>query len=508
MRTSGVASASDRSTDLPEHSAAFELAGIAKAFGPTQALKSVDLTARPGEVIGLVGHNGAGKSTLMRVLTGQVRPDAGTLGLGGTACGTDFAPRAARQRGVRIVEQELSLHPNLRVLENLLVRYPGALGWRWRRAATEAAQNALAAVFPGSRITVRTRVGDLPLGQQQMVEIALAVADVGPPMRLLVLDEPTASLDGPTADQLFAFLRSPRMEGVCTLLVSHRLREISQNVDRVVVLRDGQVVHQASPGELDRDALIRLMGDGTDPDQADSTQQDARANDGEPFLIDLPAAPGRQITVRRGEVVGLSGLDGQGQREILHAAFAASRRGPRKASFVSGDRGGEGVMPLWSVRQNVSLSSLRTLSRRGLVNPAAESGLAEDWIRRLDIRGNVNGLIGNLSGGNQQKALVARALAAESDLVLLDDPTRGVDISTRHQIYDLVHAEAARGRAVLWYSTETDEIRQCHRSYVIQAGQVVDELERHEFSEERLLLASFAEKTPSETAEDEGGEVS
>ncbi|BCB78158.1 hypothetical protein Pflav_045680 [Phytohabitans flavus] len=366
---------------------------------------------------------------------------------------------------------------------------------------------ALDRVFPGHGIAVNAQVGDLSLGQRQMVEIAVAVADVGTPMRLLMLDEPTSALDAVTAAQLFDYLRDAAGTGLTCLLVSHRLAEIQARTDRIVVLRDGGIVFDGATRDIDRDGLVKLMGEArVAPSTAGERGEPVRPASvkGQEARVAVsgfttPRLHDVSITVRPGEVVGLAGLEGHGQRDLLRAVFAAGRRrNPRIAlrgdvAYVAGDRRVEGVFPHWSVNRNITVSSVRRLTSRGLLSTVAEGRLAAGWIDRLGLLGQPDASIGDLSGGNQQKALFARSLATRADVILLDDPTRGVDLGTKARIYQIIREEAANGRSFLWYSTENEELSECDRCYVLRDGRIVDEVDRAEFSEERVVAASFQE---------------
>ena len=479
---------------------AFSVDHVAKTYGETRALADTTLAAQGGEVIGLIGHNGAGKSTLMRIIAGITDADRGEMAIAGERIEGSLSPRRATELGIRVVHQELSLCANLRVYENLVIRYPGRRGWRWRAECRRLTAAALDRVFPGHGIAVTAPLGDLSLGQRQMVEIAIAVAEVGTPMRLLMLDEPTSALDAVAAGQLFDYVRSAAAGGLTCLLVSHRLAEIQARTDRIVVLRDGGIVFDGATREIDRDGLVRLMGEPRAQAPAATREQRVVSADGPPRLAvtDLRThrLDGVTIAVRPGEVVGLAGLEGHGQRDVLRAVYAAGRRRNGRirldgtVAYVAGDRRTEGVFSQWSVSRNITVASLRGL----LLSGAAERRLVGDWVERLGLLGRVDGSIDDLSGGNQQKALFARALATTADLVLLDDPTRGVDLGTKARIYEIVREEAAKGRSFLWYSTENEELSECDRCYVLRDGRIVDEVDRAGFSEERVVDASFRDR--------------
>jgi len=453
------------------------LTQAAKHFGPVRALDGVSLQVAPGDCLGLVGHNGAGKSTLVNLINGTFGPSSGTV---------DFPSGAG---GVRSVFQELSLCPNLTVAENLRVSHPGLKGIGWRRAARAEIGATLDAIFPGHGIDPDAEIDRLSIAERQMVEIAIGFAPRGGRARLVILDEPTSSLDEGIARQLLAHVRGFCAAGGAVIFISHMLGEVFAVASRIVVLKDGRVVADRPAAEFTRAGLLDAMGHVATEAVA---QQAARTVPGE-VVIRTPEG----LEARRGEVVGLSGLAGHGQAAALARLYLAQTsswragRGAR-AVFVAGDRGRDGVLPLWSILRNVSISVLRRDARRGLVDRAAERRIAGDWRGRIGIRTeDVTNPILSLSGGNQQKVLFARALASDAPVVVMDDPMRGVDVGTKQDVYALIRAEAARGRTFLWYSTETEEVCQCDRVFVFRNGRISAELTGDGITEERILEASF-----------------
>ncbi|HEX8519790.1 MAG TPA: sugar ABC transporter ATP-binding protein [Pseudonocardia sp.] len=512
--------------EAPPDRPLLRLDGIAKRYGVTTALDGATLAVERGEVVGLIGHNGAGKSTLMRVIVGLTTPDAGTVEVDGEPVGPGYSIQQARQRGIRIAYQELSLAPELSARENVLLSAPAVAGRRWQRRSEQLLREALDAVFPGHRIPLRRPVRELSLARQQMLEIAAATLAVGDPLALLILDEPTSALGRDQAANLFAYLATLRERGVSTILISHKLPEILGHTDRVVVMRDGAVVARQPTAELDHDRVVALMGGigpSTSPggDAAAAVRSGGTA-DGEPLLVtdDVrgDGLHGVSIAVRPGEVVGLAGLDGQGQQQLLqhvwrHRGAGWGRAGRRRvrlragAAFVTGDRVRAGVFPLWTVGQNIAVGVMRELSRGGVSQRAGERAVVERWMDRLAVRGTPGTPIPDLSGGNQQKALIARALASSARVVLLDDPFRGVDVETKQQVYRLLREEAAAGRSFVWFTTENAELAECDRVYVMAAGRVVAELAGEEITEDAVIAASFARPAEAErAAAPDGGE--
>jgi ribose transport system ATP-binding protein len=481
----------------PDH--ILELREISKTYGVTRALDGVSMTIVRGEIIGLVGHNGAGKSTLMRVIVGLTRPDTGSVNVGGHQAAAGYSMHESREHGVRIAYQELSLAPELKAFENVAVATGGTRGWRWRRHSQKLLRDHLEEVFPGHRIPVRQPIRALSLAQQQMLEITQATLTTAGPLTLLILDEPTSALSGEQAGNLFRYMKKLKSKGISTVLISHKLQEILGHTDRVVVMRDGQIVAEEPTSNLDHDRIVAVMG-GVARGSAGPRAAAASAGDAEELLAVSNVRSERlrdvSLTVRAGEIVGLSGLEGQGQQALLQYLWRnrRSRRSVRPAggvSFVTGDRQTAGIFQLWNVGQNIGAGVLRDVSRFGVIQRARERQVVDDWMQRLTVRGTAATPILELSGGNQQKALIARALAARSRLVLLDDPFRGVDIETKQQVYRLMREETARGRSFLWFTTENAELAECDRVYVMSAGRIAAELHGDEISEEAVIGASF-----------------
>jgi ribose transport system ATP-binding protein len=476
-----------------------KLIGVEKHFGAVRALAGVDFAASVGECVGLVGHNGAGKSTLMHVLAGTLVPNEGEIIIGAEPQ-KDYTVVLAQKLGIRCVFQELSLCPNLTVAENVRVLHPLIVGWGWRRRAGELIRNKLDEIFPSHGISPDAVVGDLSIGQRQMVEVARAFTVTEAPLHLVILDEPTSSLDSHRASQLLSHVRRVVATGAGCVLISHLLGEILEYSDRIVVLRDGKVVAADRASAFDRDKLVTTMGGVARKMPA---TKEAAPRGTTPVRVSARPAKQRdsiELIAHQGEIVGLAGLSGHGQTEILLSIFkAASRRVPSikvtdPVALVAGDRQTDGIFPLWSITQNIGIRSIGSLRSGFLISPELESRFAESWrkrinIRTLDMRNNIL----SLSGGNQQKALFARALGSEAKIVLMDDPMRGVDISTKLEVYDLIRSEANAGRTFLWYTTEMEELENCDHVYVFRNRRIVADLRRGELNEERVIQSSFEE---------------
>jgi simple sugar transport system ATP-binding protein/ribose transport system ATP-binding protein len=485
-----------------------ECRGITKTFGSTVALDGVSLAVRAGSVHALVGENGAGKSTLGRVLAGIVAPDGGELSLRGAPVAFG-SPRQALDHGIAMVAQELALVPRLTVAENVFLgAEPRRLGFidrgeLGRRYATLAGAT-------GFDLPADSMVGRLPLAAQQQVEILRALARDA---ELIVLDEPTAALSGPDTARLHDVIRSLAAAGRTVVLVSHLLGEVLGLADTITILRDGRVIRTGpTAGETEASVVTAMLGR---PLGQTYPAKRMPAPDAPAVLTvrDLagPGIAGVSFELRAGEILGLAGLVGAGRSEIARAVFGA---GPTTAGTVAANgatwdrpagalrngvvlipesRATEGLMLGRPVRENVSLASITRLSRRGFVRRPVERTEVAGALERSEVAGGVERRAGTLSGGNQQKVLFARALMCRPRVLIADEPTRGVDIGSKHSIYELIAALAANGTGVILISSEIEEILGlAHRVLVIRRGRIAAELDGERTTEEAILQASFA----------------
>jgi ribose transport system ATP-binding protein len=486
--------------------------GLTKAYG-TPVLRDVSLSLQPGEVHAVVGENGAGKSTLAKVLAGLVAPDGGSMSLRGRAY-SPRGPRDAAALGIAIVHQEVCAVPTLSVAEALFL---GRLPERWglvdRRRLRSQAEDLLARVGTAS-LDPDCRVSSLGLGQLQLLEIARALAvrcDV------LLLDEPTAALTPRETEALFAQMARLRAEGTAVVFITHRLDEVRRTADRVSVLRDGRLLATRPASELPRDEIVRLMVGRSlaepQPRPAASTGEVALRVEG----LSGPGFDGVGFEVRRGEVLGLFGLMGGGRTPLLRAILGADRaragrvfvgasrspariRSPRDAArlglaFLSEDRKRQGLLLPLSLLANATLGSLeRAAFPWGGVRPAREAALARPLLDGLGLGARSPGEpVARLSGGNQQKVLLARALLADPQVLLLDEPTRGVDVGARAEVHGLLLALLARGKALLVASSELDELfALADRILVLSRGRVTGHFRRGDWSAERVMAAAVA----------------
>ena len=486
-------------------SALLEVRGISKGFPGVQALRQVDLHLEAGEVLAVIGENGAGKSTLMKILAGVQAPDSGEFRFEGQQVQVDSV-RSATRLGIALIHQELSLADNLDVGSNLFLGREPRRGWflNSRQQRREAAA-ALARV--GLDVSPETPIADLSPGRQQLVEIARAVNSGA---RVIIMDEPTSSLSQGETDRLYTVVRDLRSQGVGIVYISHRLGEVKTLADRVTVLRDGRNAGELSRDEINHDAMVRLMVG------RDLVRHHRHSlGKGQPVLevIGLRTAchPGREVSfsIQPGEIVGIAGLVGAGRTEVLRALFgidppvagevrAAGIRvpggSPREAiacglGLVPEDRKHQGVFLEMAVGANTTLASLGQHARWGFLTPRSDRRRALELIQRLDVRPpNPDQTAQYLSGGNQQKVVLAKWLALNPRVLLLDEPTRGVDVGAKQEIYRLMEDLAEQGVAIVFVSSELEEIlRMSDRALVMHEGRISGVLPREALSEEAVM---------------------
>ena len=493
---------------MPPVAALLEASGIAKSFAGNRVLSDIDLDVRPGQVHAIVGENGAGKSTLIKILGGVYQPDAGELLVGG-APRRFRSPRDARSAGVVVIHQELSLARDLSAEENIFLgRLPRTALGTVDRPVIRSCATALFARL-GIDIDPRRRVGTLSIAQQQMVEIAKAISVTA---RVLVLDEPTAVLDENRVATLFAALAQMRADGLGIIFISHHLSEIFRIADRVTVLRDGRVTGCQLVGAVDQDWLVNRMIGRAFPSHAPHARMAGKAA----LAVERLSVPGQfsdvTFTVAEGEIVGLAGLVGAGRTEVGQAILGLSRpssgtvrvfgrpvsiRNANAAArlgiaYVTEDRKSHGLLPNRPVRENATIANLRRFATLGVLRLSTEARYVRDMVRRLDIRAAGTGIeIHALSGGNQQKVLIGRALAVGPRILILDEPTRGVDIGAKQEIYALIERLVADGMAVVLISSEMEEVlRLSDRVVVLRGGRVAATLSRQDATEGSIMRAA------------------
>jgi ribose transport system ATP-binding protein len=475
--------------------AILRLEAISKAFAGVLALDDVSLTVVEGEIHGLVGENGAGKSTLIKIISGAYTRDAGEYVVDGEPQG-QLSPSEAAALGIAVIHQDRQLVPEFTVAETLALgtSEPTRHGLLARRAMNDAARDVLWEWLRAD-ISPTAVIGELPVAQQQLVQIARALASEP---RVLVLDEPTAPLSRDDVDRLFTILRDLRSRGIAMIYISHHLREVTEICDRVTVLRNGRRVGTLDVAEpaLERQ-LVRLMV-GHVVDERDVDRRSTESGAEVLRVTDLtipPCATPVNVSLRRGEVLGVTGLVGAGTRELVRTvcALAPAHDGEITVSgrpaFVPEDRRGEGVVLDMTVQENITLASLAEHSRRGLLRRRRERRTADDLIDRLDIRpANPDAGTRYLSGGNQQKVVLARWLAADPDVFVLDQPTAGVDVGARADIHRMIDDVVLRGGAVLLVTYDLDELfRLSDRIAVMYRGAIVAEEPADQLTHEEVL---------------------
>ena len=490
---------------------------VSKSFFATQALTNVDFTLESGEVHVLLGQNGAGKSTLIKILSGAVEPDSGSFNVDGAPIDY-FTPSKARLLGIATIYQEFNLVPDLSVAENMFLgrlpteaRWPHRVDWKKMR---EDARAFFARV--GIELDPDAIVRTLSIAQQQLVEIAKALSIDA---KIIILDEPTATLTRREISALFTLLKNLKEQGIGIIYISHRLEEIEEIGDRVSVMRDGKMVGTWNATEVRTDELINAMvGHAVDRTGADDAVRPAAS---EEVVLEVKGlSDGRKIKdvnlqLRRGEILGLAGLIGAGRTELARVLFGADsysegeilikgravhahscrKSVDLKIGLLPEDRKSEGLLLNFPLKSNITLPSLPLFNRFGFLRHAAEAATAREYIDKLRIKTTGPGQEARmLSGGNQQKVVLAKWLQTGADILIFDEPTRGIDVAAKEEFYRIILECAGRGMAVLLISSEFPELfRLCDRIMVMREGRVAGELTRPEFDAERLLSLAFAQ---------------
>lgn len=491
-----------------------ELVQIDKFFGITKALQKISLQIYAGEVIGLVGPNGAGKSTMMKVLTGVLPPTAGTIRLEGREL-TKYTTKEAKEAGIACAYQDLSLCTNLSVYENFamlnvdhnLMSKPG-----WRNQAKQEAKALLERYFPNSNINVMKSVEKLTLAERQIVEICKTLMTDN--LKILILDEPTSALSTDKANQLHEVVAELSQKGVAVIYISHKLDEIRKVSDRIVLMKNGQNSGECYPDEITTEELIGLLGG----EGAKKERKEAAVGQNLGKAVEISHYSGKglydiEMHVDKGEILGISGLVGSGQTELLNLIFDARKYlGQQKngvlvnstIAYVSGDRAKEGVFHLWDIADNTLIANLNNVMSGLFLNKKKEEELAQTWYDKLKFKAEgIHSPIMSLSGGNQQKALIARGIASGAELIILNDPTAGVDIETKQEIYGLLDEAKQAGKAIILYSTEDSEIEICDRAYIMHEGEITEELRGADITVANIIKASFKDVKHDTTVKEE-----
>jgi ribose transport system ATP-binding protein len=494
---------------------ALKLSQIHKSFGPTIALDGVDLELREGEVHALIGENGAGKSTLMNVIAGSLRPDQGAMEIHGKPY-TPSNPLDARTHGIALIHQELSLCPHLTVAENVLMGIESShLGWLDRDKLI-ARTNDVLKTFHHADIRPEKRVGDLSVAARQIVEISRAIAAHA---RIILMDEPTSSLQREDVGHLFTLIRKLSAEGISVIYISHFLEEVRQISDRFTVLRDGRSVATGEIASTTDDELIaKMVGRAQQnlfPIRSHTAGEKETILDVQ-NLASPPLLKSASFELRRGEILGIAGLMGSGRTPLLRTIFGLERPAsgtirvnkkslPQRSStpamrlmeglgYLSEDRKGDGLTLNQSIADNVTVTRFNSCSRLGWLDLGAQRKQTEKLVNALKIR--IQGVqqdVGSLSGGNQQKVIVARLLHQEADVLLLDEPTRGIDIGSKAQVYETIAACAAQNKAVLMVSSYLPELfGMCDRLAVMSRGRLSEVRSIDQWTPETVLQTAIA----------------
>lgn len=491
-----------------------EMKRITKKFPGVVALDQVDFFVKPGEVHVLLGENGAGKSTLMKILCGVLPKDQGEIFFLGKKILEKANPNESSRAGIAMIFQEFSLFPQLTIAENICMPRTRGLSVNWRKMRQESRK--LLEQF-GLDASVDKKVSELTVGEQQIIEIAKALKCNA---KLVVMDEPTSALSDSEVKSLFSYIKRMTSQGIGVVFIGHRLEEVLEIGDRITVLRDGKLVGtienvQGKPRDATADRLVEMMVgrklESVFP-KCDAVKRDV-------FLrVEGLSKSGMfediSFEVRRGEILGVAGLMGSGRSEVMRAIFGAIRkdRGTIRVSgkpvrinspsdairmgiaYLTEDRKSEGIVLGLNVMENISLASLRSVSSQGVLSPVKEKALAEKFIQLLNIRPpKMFRLARNLSGGNQQKVVVAKWLSANCDLLILDEPTRGIDVGAKREIYELINLLASQGKAIIMISSELPEIvGLSDRVVVMREGRLVAELSGSDINEQTIIRYATA----------------
>lgn len=485
---------------------------LLKTFGHTTAVNNIDIDIHKGEVLALIGANGAGKSTLTNLLSGVIASDHGALTIGDEEINLNkYSSAEARQKGIRVVHQELSLCKNLTVYENFYIEHYQKLGKRslnWRSQVKKITKQALDKVFSGNGIDINAGLATLSIAQQQMVEIARAISD--PDAKILILDEPTSSLPAEQTTQLQEYIRNHVKDGITYVYISHRLHEIMNLATRVYIMQNGREKYQCPISETNIEDMVLRMGDGILGETGKNTEQSVPPHLNPNVYVKLDKYSTDKLKsidnqMFGGEVIALTGLEGNGQSELLQEIFFQAGKKKHgleitgKVAYVAGDRKKEGIFPLWSISDNTIISKIAGRFLFRILSADFVKSLVEKWNTRLKTKCESHqDLITSLSGGNQQKVLIARAMAVDADIILLDDPTKGVDVATKIELYEIFREASNEGKLVIWRTSDDTELEYCTKLFVMNSGAIAGEFSRNELEHSSVLRLSFQKKDKKE----------
>lgn len=482
-----------------------ELRNISKKYPGVQALKDINIGFRKGEVHALVGENGAGKSTLIKICTGAITPTTGTLHINGNTF-EGMSPSLSRENGIAAVYQEFNLVKEVSIAENIFIgeRVNGRRLFH-KKETVEAADKVFGQFAPG--VSTATLVRELSVGYQQMVEISKATSKN---VQLLIMDEPSAPLTNTEVDSMFQVVDRLKSQGVTIIYISHRLEEIFQIADRVTVLRDGEYITTKNVGETNKEELIRFMV-GREFTEAFPVYGGKPTDE---VALEVEHLSGNGVTdvsfqVRRGEILGLGGLIGAGRTELAQMIFgmvrptsgtirifgkvvtlhSAKEAIQHKIAMVPEDRKKQGLVLPMSIKENISMACLQSISRFTVIDRKKQARIVEEYQKAMKIKmANPQMQVQSLSGGNQQKVVLAKWMATQPDIIIFDEPTRGIDVGAKYEIYLLMHELLRQGKALIMISSEMEElINMSDRIVILSEGNQTGELSREEFSQELIL---------------------
>lgn len=506
------ATATPLASEVQDKDATLKISHISKAFPNVKALDDVSLDIRPGEILAFMGENGAGKSTLLKILSGEYQPDSGTITYDGKEVSFPNT-NSARKAGIRVIYQEPEIIPWVDVTENIWVgELPGKMGFINRTRARELVSERLNEYGFESVLPIDLMGYELSSAQRQLIEIMRTLKSG---VRVLALDEPTSSLTDEEVDRLFDLVRKLRDEGVAIIYVSHRLNEIKRLCDRIAILRDGKLVTVQQVSEITENEIVRLM---VGRELSDVFQRNVVEN--QRLVLEVKGLHSNwhhdiSFHINAGEIVGFSGLVGAGRTELAKVIFGADRKTggqiildgeevdfkapveaiTRGVGFAPEDRKREGLVLVRSVLENASIAIMRQLTRFSFIRKHLERETVTGFVEKLRVQTpSVDQEVGKLSGGNQQKVVLARWLAVKPKVLILDEPTRGIDVGAKAEIYSLLDELANQGIAIMLISSELPEILGLSdRIYVMQSGRIKGELSKEEATEEKILTLALGD---------------
>ena len=474
---------------------------IKKSFDHTIAVNNLSLQLERGEVLSLIGANGAGKSTLTNILSGVITPNCGNIEFNKVNIDINkYNPHEAKKLGIRVVHQELSLCKNLTVYENFFIENgnnPEMNLLKWRKNAKKMASSALEKIFPDNTININSRLDSLSIAQMQMVEIARVFIDKE--AKLIILDEPTSSLPNKETQQLLSYIKNSLNSGISYIYISHRLKEVQDISNHIFIMQNGERIHFSKAEDISIKEMVNKMSTLIQKNDKTCSPELVQLNTNVEVKMNGYSKKGLKnidLNLYGGEIIGVSGLEGNGQQELLQAIFFGKNSSEiyksGKVAYVAGDRSKEGILPLWSIKDN---SAITCIADKPLLKQFPHKDVNEcvgNWNARLKTKCvNWEDNILSLSGGNQQKVLLTRALVADADIIILDDPSKGVDVETKQEFYQIFDEIAKSGKLIIWHSSDDTELEYCSKILVLSEGEIVGTFLKEEFNHSKLMHTTF-----------------